>query len=298
MVFIGVVAAGVLAFLAHRSGQKKVKRARVIKCKVADMRDGDVVRVKGRLVTREAPLKSPLTNRLCVYFRFKVEQAIEVRSWTTTHYGMAGALAGPQETMSTTERWTPVLEDEQRVSVALEDETGTANLDLADAQLEGVTKKQEGVIDTSKETGLQFEIMLQKRYGESTLVDRRSGVSQSFSRRSSRMSQGRELPRASVHEEIIEDGVSVYVVGEVEILEGRSPRFRPTDHPLIVAKKASRASLPTPTNPAMGLWIAAGVVLGVSLLIGMFALFAACAGMMPVGGPRIAPPVVKPMPGR
>ena len=190
----GVVVSGLLGFLAYRSGQKKkVRPARVVKCKAAEMRDG-VCRVRGRLVAREEPLKSPLTDRTCIYFHFKVDQAYETKVWTT-RYGAAELLAGGSESTSEHETWHTIIDDVQRVAVAIEDETGRAYLDLADAEFDGVTVKKEGVIHTSRESGLSFELMLQKRYGESTLVDRRSGVRSSFSRRASRMSQGASCPR-------------------------------------------------------------------------------------------------------
>ncbi len=192
LLIVGVIVSGLLGFLAYRSGRKKVRPARVVKCKVAEMRDG-VCRVRGRLTAREAPLKSPLTDKSCLYFHFKVEQAYEIKSWTT-RYGAASVLTGANESTSEHETWHTIVDDVQRVAVAIEDETGRAYLDLADAQFDDVTAKKEGVIDTSKESGLGFEMMLQKRYGESTLVDRRSRVSSSFSRRASRMSQGASCP--------------------------------------------------------------------------------------------------------
>ncbi len=295
LLVVGVIVSGLLSFLAYRSGGKKVKPARVVKCKVAEMRDG-VCRVRGRLVAREEPLISPLTDKTCLYFHFKVEQAYEIKTWTT-RYGGVSALAGGGESTSEHETWHTIIDDVQRIAVAIEDDTGRAYLDLADAQFDDVTVKKEGVIDTSQAGGLAFEMMLQKRYGESTLVERRSRVSSSFSRRTSRMSQGRELPKATVLEEVIENGLEVVVVGEVETREGRSPRFRPVDHPLIVAAKARRAELPTPTNPAVGLWIAAGAVLGVAVFLALAATFVICAGAVPIPNPRVLPPQFRPAVG-
>ena len=93
LLIVGVIVSGLLGFLAYRSGQKKVRLAHVVKCKVAEMHDG-VCRVRGRLVAREAPLKSPLTDKSCLYFHFKVEQAYEIKSWTT-RYGGRPSWPGP-----------------------------------------------------------------------------------------------------------------------------------------------------------------------------------------------------------
>ncbi|HVS37198.1 MAG TPA: hypothetical protein VMS17_16670 [Gemmataceae bacterium] len=296
LLIIGVVAAGLLAIFAYRSGQKKVKRARVIKCKVAEMRDGDVCRVKGRLTARAEPLTSPLTNKPCVYFHFKVEQAYEIKTWTARYNSLSMAAGmGPSERSSESETWHTIVDDVQRIAVAVEDETGRALLDLADAELEGVTAKKEGVIDTSRQDGLTFDLMLQKRYGESTLAARRSGVSAMYARRTEWMREGRELPKATVLEEVIESGVPVHVVGEVEVRDGRPPRFRPVDHPLVIAKKARDAELPTPTNLSMGLWIAAGVVLGATILFSVLLGVAICAGVIPPAGPNGLPPQVRPL---
>jgi len=285
---VGLAAAGVLGFLAYQKGGKKVAPARAIKCKVAEMRDG-VCKVKGGLVAREPLLKSPLTNKECVFFRFKVEQATEVKTWRTS-YNAALVLSGANESTSERERWHTLIEDAQQIAVALEDETGKAYLDLTDAQLEAVAATKEGVIDTSREGGLQFDLMLQKRYNQSTLVARRRNMGEFVTRRSHSISQGQELPKAMVREEVIENGVEVIVVGEVETRAGKPPRFRPVDHPLIVTTKPKRASLPTPASPATGYWIAAGVVLGVTALLTLFSAVAVCAGMGQGVGPRFGPP--------
>lgn len=293
---VGLAATGVLGFMAYRNHGKTVPAPKVVKCKVAEMRDG-VCRVKGRLVAREEPLKSPLSNKECVFFRFKVEQAYEVKTWRTS-YNSILVLSGANESTSDRESWQTLLNDVQQIAVVLEDETGKAHLDLGEAQLDAVTATREGVIDTSREGGLSFEMMLQKRYGESTLVDRRKHLGAFYSRRGSSISQGRELPKALVLEEVIENGAEVIVVGEAETREGKPPRFRPVDHPLIVTTKARRASLPTPRNPATGYWIAAGIVLGVTLLLFLSSLIAVCAGVGPPGGPRFGPPPMRPTPGR
>ena len=299
LLIVGAVVAGLLAFFAYRSGQKKVKPARVVKSKVADLRDGGVYRVKGRLVAREEALTSPLTNKTCVYFHFKVEQAYEVKTWTTS-YNTISVLAGAGANESTSERetWHTIVDDVQRIAVAVEDETGRAYLDLGEAQFDGVAAKKEGVIDTSRQDGLGFDLMLQKRYGESTLAGRRSGVSAAYSRRASWMKEGRELPKATVLEEVVESGVEVYVVGEVETREGKPPRFRPVDHPLIVARKARDAEMPTPTNPTVSLWVAAGVVLGLTVLFSLVATIAICAGVVPTNNPNMVPPQLRPPAGR
>ena len=99
-------------------------------------------------------------------------------------------------------------------------------------------------------------------------------------------------------EEVIENGLEVVVVGEVETREGKPPRFRPVDHPLIVTTKARRAELPTPTNPSLGLWVAAGLVLGGAIFLALVATFIICTGAIPSANPRILPPQLRPPAGR
>ena len=284
LLFAGLMAAGVLGFFAYQKRGRRVRPAKVVNCRVADLRDG-VCRVKGRLVAREELLKAPLTGKPCVYYRFRVDQAYEVRSWTTTY----GA-----ETSSRRDAWQQLIEDARRVAVKLEDDTGKAYLDLEEAEIDSVARSEEGIFDTSKEAGLKFDLMLQKRYGESTLADRRR-ISAAYSSRSSRHTQGREMPRAKALEEIIENKVAVIVVGEVETREGGPPRFRPVDYPLIVTTKPRRAVLPTPTSPATKLWIAAGIVLGATLLLAFGATILLCLSLstpLRAGPPR--PPIVVP----
>ena len=266
--FLGLLTAGVLGFLAFRSGRKAVLPADPVKCKVAEMRDGDVCRVKGRLVAREAPLKSPLTNKECVFYSFQVQQAYETRTWRST-YG--------SEDFSRSESWRPIIDDAQSVAVMLEDDTGTARLDLKEAHVDSAAAIEEGVVDTGSPAGLQFELLLQKRYGESTLVGRRA-VRSTYTRRSSMVSQKSESRRAKMCEKVLENGIAVIVLGEVEVREGKSPRFRPKNFPLVLTVKGRQPTLPAARKTATTLWIAAGAVLGVTLFLTVVGTFMACGG--------------------
>jgi hypothetical protein len=295
--FVGLAAAGLLGFLAYRSGQTQRRAAEVVRCRVAEMRDG-VCKVKGRLVARGEVLTSPLTGKKCLFYRFQVDQAYLVRTWTT-QYGPFPMGEGDTR-MSDGESYRPLVEDQQRVAVALEDETGTAYLDLRDVEGDSLLKKVEAVIDTSRDANLPFELMLEKRYGCSTLVDRRKNMG-AGSRRGRFISEswareGREQPKVRVCEEVIEEGTEVFVVGEVETCEGRPPRFHPVDHPLIVATHPKEARLPRPGNPATGLWVAAGVVLGVTLLLTLVGLLIVAANVR--SAPRYYVPPVRSLPRR
>jgi hypothetical protein len=270
---VGLAVAGLLGFFAYRSGQVRRRTARVVRCRVAEMRDG-VCKVKGRLVARGEFLTSPLTQKKCLYYYFGVQQAYLVRTWTTKI-----SLSGEGDTtMNDRESYRPLVEDEQRVAVALEDETGVAYLDLRDVEGQSLLKRVSTEIDTSLNKNLWFDLMLQKRYRCSTFVGRRKrgstvspgmdaldGPDPSLEMNIS-VGEGREQPKALVREEIIEEGVEVIVVGEAETREGRPPCFRPVDYPLIVATHPRDAHLPPPVNPSRALWVAANIVLALTML--------------------------------
>jgi hypothetical protein len=270
---VGLAVAGLLGFFAYRSGQVRGRTARVVRCRVAEMRDG-VCKVKGRLAARGEFLTSPLTRKKCLYYHFVAQQAYLVRTWTAG----SSLLGEGDTTMNDRESYRPLVEDEQRVAVALEDETGVAYLDLRDVEGQSLVKRVITEIDTSLDKNVWFDLMLQKRYSCSTLVGRRKkgltvspdmdaldGPDLSLEMQIS-VGEGRELPKARVREEIIEEGDEVIVVGEVETRDGRPPCFRPVDYPLIVATHPRDARLPPPVNTSRALWVAASIVLALTML--------------------------------
>jgi hypothetical protein len=275
---VGAAVAGLLALLAYLRGAKS-RRPDVEprKCRIAELRDG-LCKVKGRLVARGEPLKSPLTNKPCVFYRFKAEQAYGTKTWRTIG-GLAATWAdAAEERADEHETWRPLVEDAQGTDLVLEDETGQALLDLRDAEFESILTVKEGVIDTRAD--VRFDLMLNKRYGQSTLLDGRQ-VARGYSNRwSSFARQGRELPRARVSEKVVENGVEVTVVGEVETREGKPPRFRPADFPVVVVPRGRKARLPVPGGSPKPLWIAAGIVMGATLLLTLIGSVIVCAGVM------------------
>ncbi len=264
--FVGLTVAGLLGFLAYRKGQMPRRTAEVPRCRVAELRDG-LCKVKGRLVSRGGEvLTSPLTGKRCLFYHFEVSQAYLIRTWTDR----GGILKDAPTSVHDSESYRPLVRDSRSVSVVLEDDTGTALLDLAEAEGDTLMNKTEAVIDTSKPENVAFDLMLQDRYGCSTLVGRRANQGGGAARDplswKSWASEGREQPKARVCEEVIEEGIEVFVVGEVETRGDRPPRFRPVDHPLIVTTRPKEARLPPPANPATPLWIASGIVIGLTLL--------------------------------
>ena len=277
---VGAAVAGLLAFFAYQRGAKpRRKDVEPRKCRVAELRDG-LCKVKGRLVARGKPLKSPLTNKPCVYYRFKADQAYETKTWRTIGRTMAGAWEGTMEERAEShESWRPLVEDAQGMDVALEDETGQAILDLRDAEYESILAVKDGVIDTR--ANLQFELMLDKRYGQSSMLDRRQTSAGTFTRYGATpASEGRELPRVKVSEKMIENGVEVTVVGEVETREGKPPRFRPADFPIVIVPRGKKAHLSPPSGSPMPLWIAAGIVGGATLLLTLLGFVIVGVGVM------------------
>jgi hypothetical protein len=105
-------------------------------------------KVRGRLAALGKPLRSPLTDQACVYYRLRV--AREHRKWATPLMPEAetsrllarvddpfrrvgnfiNSLLGDKRSTKMHPSWVPVLDPTQSVRVALEDATGKVELDL------------------------------------------------------------------------------------------------------------------------------------------------------------------------
>jgi hypothetical protein len=77
-------------------------------------------KVQGRAVAFSEPLAAPLSGRSCVYFRFKVE---EKRTHARGPHGGGGSY------------WKTVIDDVQSVACGVDDGTGIAGVNLAEAEV-------------------------------------------------------------------------------------------------------------------------------------------------------------------
>jgi hypothetical protein len=206
ILLIGGVITAVLVYLTikFRNRLKLIEAAPL--CTADQLRTG-LAKMRGKiisLVDEDEMLISPLTQTLCVYFKFVVE---EQRTRTvSTGRGMR-----------TETYWHPVITDIQAVHSAVKDKTGEAVVDLkmAEITLTQSCKAKTGLFSSAPK-GL--ERRLQQLYGFST-----KGFIFSKSLRYSEM--------------VIEEGVKVFVVGDVKARKDGSSSFRKGENPLLVTDK-------------------------------------------------------------
>ena len=120
---------------------------------VAEARAG-LVELNGTVQPTGEPLRSPITQRACVYWRFKVEQR------KTQAVNVGGRPSAQTQ-------WVSLVDDRAFVPCTLKDQSGEVALDLAGAQmvLTNTVHTQSGPFADVAE---HLEKLLHDRYGKST----------------------------------------------------------------------------------------------------------------------------------
>jgi hypothetical protein len=120
--------------------------------KLGQMRPG-LVKVRGRVYALRDFLRSPLADRDCVYFHFKVQ---EKRHRAGGPHGGGGSY------------WKTVINDAQLVPCAIDDGTGSAAVRLQSAELvlRPGESERSGFLNSARP---ELEAMLQQRYGYSSV---------------------------------------------------------------------------------------------------------------------------------
>jgi E3 Ubiquitin ligase len=204
-----LIGGAITAFLVYltikfRNRLKLIEAAPL--CTADQLRTG-LAKMRGKIVSlvdEDDMLISPLTKTLCVYYKFVVE---EQRTRTvSTGRGMR-----------TETYWHPVITDIQAVHSAVKDKTGEAVVDLKMAEIT-LTQSCQAKTGLFSSAPKGLERRLQQLYGFST-----KGFIFSKSLRYSEM--------------VIEEGVKVFVVGDVKARKDGSSSFRKGENPLLVTDK-------------------------------------------------------------
>jgi hypothetical protein len=204
-----LIGGAITAFLVYltikyRNRLKLIQAAPM--CTADQLRTG-LAKMRGKiisLVDEDEMLISPLSQTLCVYYRFVVE---EQRTRTvSTGRGMR-----------TETYWHPVITDIQAVHSAVKDKTGEAVVDLKVAEIT-LTQSCQAKTGLFSSAPKGLERRLQQLYGFST-----KGFIFNKSLRYSEM--------------VIEEGVKVFVVGDVKARKDGSSSFRKGENPLLVTDK-------------------------------------------------------------
>ncbi len=211
------------------------RRARLILdaplCKAEDLPNG-FAKMRGRIeaVDEDDVLESPMTRTLCVYYKLKVE---ELRNAGRTTY------------------WATIVTDVKDVRAVVSDKTGEARIDLYEAKLLPMPTESVRCGGLFGASPPPFEERLQRRYGFSVM--------------------GLIFHKTMRYTEtVIDEGLTVVVVGEVKWSKDGVARFRKSDVlPVTVARSESELDSHF-RGRVYGWWAGAILVPLVLLIVGRF----------------------------
>ena len=240
IVLVGLgVTAGLIVGLAR--ARKRVKFIEAAPERRAGQLIAGPAKMRGeiRAVNGEDLLVSPMTRATCVYYKFVVEQE-RTRSDRTD-----GSMRPETD-------WHSVITDEQAVPAAVRDETGDALVDLKNAEVE-LSRGQRLESGTLNNAPAGLEHRLNKLYGFS--------------------SKGFIFNKSLRYiERVIEEGVRVFVVGEVKVHPSGTAVFSNGDHPLLVTDKNEEELVSLYKTSVIGFLIGAILVpivfLGIAGVVG------------------------------
>jgi hypothetical protein len=273
------VAVAVVAVVLGVVGERNLRRAArlgVSPSRAAKLQPG-FRKVKGRIQGGGKPLRSPVTNKPCVYFKFRVDQ--EQKKWRRRGgtagaggwwiymgypfmFGFAGVWAlrymayvastrtSQLESSTAVWSWEKVLEDAHGLNLRVEDETGEVDVDMEGAE---VVVKDKALFRSSDRQAPPHHLqeVLHDLYDVWTVNDRGLFKNMNF------------------YEEVLTEGSRVTVVGPVAAREDGTLCFDAGAGPLLVSdgdvgRLARSARM-------FGVWLSAAAA--GSLAFGLGALF-------------------------
>jgi hypothetical protein len=261
----------VLALLGiHAAKQAYLLDAPLVRA--AELRPG-FCKVRGRVVAVAEPMRSPVTDRPCVYYRLRVQE--EKRKWKTTKGPgqpapgavLAGFLGGAlgamlytwarsdddDESTKVIHSWITVLDEAESIPLVIEDNSGRVAVEMRDAEVI-VKEKSRIVSDFQRPAPDRLRELLHKRYRLHTVDD--SG----------------KLMTMNFQEAMLAEGVKVTVLGQVEVGEDGAPCFRSAGG-LLVSERDVGKQAKSARKWAFGFALAAGGTL--LLAVGTLAAVAA-----------------------
>lgn len=252
LLVIGAIAIGAIIYFMKRF-QAQVETVECAPLRaIHDLQPG-LQKANGSSVALEKTLVSPLTQTECVFYHFKVEELQVGRQDDTSRRRR------PNSPMTST--WVAVVNDRQAVPCALQDDSGTATVDLLGAEMVLTTgKPKESNFLQSCPPELQET--LKRRYDFST-----KGLLLSKSLRFTEM--------------LIRPGDKLLVVGDVEVKEGESPRFVKRGHSFIVSDKDEAGVLGEYRRKILGCKIGMGIVAAVMLVFAIGPIYLMLTGPGP-----------------
>jgi hypothetical protein len=236
-----------------------------------------VRKIRGRVVMLGKSVRSPASRKPCVYYRLRVEEETKKFLsedlshqgsrvlWMWFFFGLFGVIfyrmfRDRDGGTKVIYNWRNLLDDSKCTSLAVEDDTGRARIDLTDAEV-AIKDKSQMHSDRTNPFPPEFQDLLWDRY-DMTIFDEDERV---------------KVMRAV--EEVLKEGSKVTVVGEYAADSGLDLCFQSTKDsgPLLVTEfdtvKESRSTRFT-GNVAMAATFATLIIGAFALVFGIIALFA------------------------
>lgn len=223
-------------------------------------------KVRGKVVPLGEVLRSPLTNKECVYYKFSVEEdrktykdsPFVVSESSLGHRPHADAMAasyliadGRREVHSN----RTLLDLEDDIPFMIEDDTGNVEVDLQGATV-FVKEKTRILSNADRALPPQLLELLQEEYGIYTVDENGS------------------IKTLVCYEEIISVGARITIAGRVEEITSGDLYFQQDGGPLIVSDRDVMKEGQSAHSRAIGFTLGAGASLGLGIvcLLGAFVL--------------------------
>jgi hypothetical protein len=245
---LGALGIGALVFFVKRFKKRIEAVEKTPRTDVAKLGEG-LHKATGTSVAIDKPIVSPLTQTECLFYHFKVE---ELQTSTTTG-PMVNTGTARRRTQTRQSSWVTVISDKQAVGCGLQDETGTARVDLLGAEML-LTTGQPRQSSLFQGCPPELQETLKRRYDFST-----KGLLLSKSLRYTEM--------------VIRPGDRLFVLGDVHTVDGQ-PTFVKGQHSFLVSDKDEVEVLRHFRRHVKGCYVGMGIVAALTLAIAALPLHA------------------------
>lgn len=244
----------VLSLYARRSFRTAEQLGRPLN-RIGKLRPG-FRKVRGKIAAIGKPLRSPVGDKECVYYRLQVKE--ERKSYIVTLSATRGPIIGGGTILSdamdawhtegdrAVHSWHTLLDDTHDVSLTVEDDTGCVEVDLSGAAVLTKEKKQI-VAGGNHPPPSRLEETLRAEHGIHSVDER--GFFKTL----------------LIVEEVLLVGAKVTIAGTVEELESGDLCFQADSDPLVVSEGDLAKQKQSAHTRAMGFAASAGAAMSLGL---------------------------------
>ena len=197
---VGLIVVGILIYYLLKNLKKYNLISKTETTPISMVYNG-FYEVKGQIVSQGLSITSPFTETECVYYQFTVEQ---------------------KKSHGKSSHWVKIIDDEKFVKFGVNDNSGTAIVDMqgADVQIKTDNNARSGFFNSAD--------------------DREKAVLQKYSESNKNWIFEKSLRYT---EKYLQIGDELYILGEINGKEGMNPLFRKSNMPLFVSDKSENELL-------------------------------------------------------